>query len=413
MNESWLFFLLLIVASVVVHGFYSMLEMASVSFNRVRLQYFVSKKNRRAMWLMTLLNHPIRLFGTTLIGVNTAMQFGSECARRFYASLGLSPDWSPLSQIFIVLIFAELAPMFAARRYAERVAMLGTPLIYLTSLLLSPLIYALDLVCRLVNRLFGASAASGLYLSRDELQRAIEGREDFPHQSEENHYNPILVNLFTLKGKAAKDVMSPMSDFKLVASDDTVAGLRRTLNLESIPFVLVYHRSPSNIVAVAHLRDLLRLSEETPIRAYCRSPWFITEKNSTLEIIKEFKRNNQSLAVVLDEHGNAVGVLTLDDIVDEVFGHRYEWRKQKAAQFKAKQILIDRSFPGDTLLTDLREWLGITLGNHDDETLEGLMTHRLGHRPERGEVVREQSFELIVEETSLIEGKTILIRSIR
>ncbi|MEM7175678.1 MAG: hemolysin family protein [Chlamydiota bacterium] len=413
MNESWLFFLMLIVTSVIVHGFYSMLEMASVSFNRVRLQYFVSKKNRRALWLMTLLNHPIRLFGTTLIGVNAAMQFGSECARRFYASIGLSPDWSPLSQVFIVLIFAELAPMFAARRYAERVAMLGIPLVYLTSLVLSPLIYALDLICRVVNRLFGASVAAGLYLSRDELQRAIEGREDLPHQSKKNHYNPILVNLFTLKGKAAKDVMSPLSDFKLVASDDTVSGLRRILGLESVPFALVYHRSPSNIVAVAHLRDLLRLGEETPIRAYSRSPWFITEKNSTLEIIKEFKRNNQSLAVVLDEHGQAVGILTLDDIVDEVFGHRYEWRKRRAALPEAKQVLIDRSFPGDTSLADLNQWLGIHLGDSNEETLEGLMTRRLGHRPERGEVVREQTFELIVEETSLLAGKTILIRSIR
>lgn len=396
-----------------VHGFYSMLEMASVSFNRVRLQYFVGKNNRRALWLMRLLNHPIRLFGTTLIGVNTAMQFGSECARRFYASVGLSPDWSPLSQIFIVLIFAELAPMFAARRYAERVAMLGIPLVYLTSLILSPLIYGLDLLCRLVNRVLRTSASSGLYLSRDELQRAIEARETAPSVEEKEHDNPILVNLFTLKEKTARDVMSPLNEFKCVASDDTVAGLRCALELEAAPFVLVYHRALANIVAVAYPRDLLRLAGETPIRAHSRSPWFITEKNSTLEIIKEFKRNNQSLAVVLDQHGSAVGVLTLDDIVDEVFGHRHEWCKQRATRAADKQVMIDRAFPGDTTLADLKLWLGIALGDEDDETLEEFMTRRLGHRPDRGEAVREKEFELVVEEASLIEGKTILVRSIR
>ena len=131
--SSWAFFLMLLIVSLVIQGFYSMLEMACVSFNRVRLQYYVSQKNRRAMWLSYLLNNPTRLFGTTLIGVNTAMQFGSECARRFYASLHVSPDWAPLSQVIIVLIFAELAPMFAARRFAENVAMLGIPIIYITS----------------------------------------------------------------------------------------------------------------------------------------------------------------------------------------------------------------------------------------------------------------------------------------
>lgn len=142
-------FLLLVILSLIVQGFYSMLEMACVSFNRVRLQFYVSQGNRRAKWLSNLLNNPTRLFGTTLIGVNATMQFGSECARRFYSSIDLSPDWAPITQIFIVLIFAELAPMFAARRYAENVVMLGIPIIYLTSFVLRPVIIVLDWICPL------------------------------------------------------------------------------------------------------------------------------------------------------------------------------------------------------------------------------------------------------------------------
>ena len=134
MSHNWFFFLFLMIASLIVQGFYSMLEMACVSFNRVRLQYFASQKSKRAQWLSYLLNRPTYLFGTTLIGVNTALQFGSECSRRFYETLGLSPDWAPLSQVFIVLIFAELVPMFAARRFAESISMLGIPIIYITSI---------------------------------------------------------------------------------------------------------------------------------------------------------------------------------------------------------------------------------------------------------------------------------------
>jgi len=104
-----------------------MVEMACVSFNKVRLHYYVNQGNRRAIWLNYLLQHPFRLFGTTLIGVNVAMVVGSECSREFHSALGLSPDLAPLSQVIIVVIFAELAPMFAARHYAEHVAMLGAP----------------------------------------------------------------------------------------------------------------------------------------------------------------------------------------------------------------------------------------------------------------------------------------------
>ncbi|NRA89902.1 MAG: DUF21 domain-containing protein [Simkaniaceae bacterium] len=159
---DWTFFLLLVVVSLIIQGFYSMLEMASVSFNHVRLQFYVSQGSRRAKWLSYLLKNPTRLFGTTLIGVNTAMQFGSECARRFYSSLELSPDWAPITQIFVVLIFAELSPMFAARRYAENVCMLGIPILYFTSFILRPIVFVLDLICRFVNFLFGVKTNSGL-----------------------------------------------------------------------------------------------------------------------------------------------------------------------------------------------------------------------------------------------------------
>jgi len=98
-------FLLLTLGAILIHGCFSMLEMAAVSFNKVRLQYFVSLGNRRAIWLMRLLQNPTLLFGTTLICVNTAMQFGSECSRRFYMALDLSPDLAPLSQIILVLLF--------------------------------------------------------------------------------------------------------------------------------------------------------------------------------------------------------------------------------------------------------------------------------------------------------------------
>lgn len=406
--SDWLFFLILLVASLMIQGFYSMLEMACVSFNRVRLQYYVSQKSQRAKWLNALLNHPTRLFGTTLIGVNAAMQFGSECARRFYASLHINPDWAPVTQVIIVLIFAELSPMFAARRYAENVTMLGIPLLYLTSIIMRPIIFVLDIICRMVNRLFGAKSSPGLYLSREELQKAIEEREDAP----EKEFDPVLANIFSLKAKTAKDLMEPLSAMKCISSEASVGELRSLLGLEAFPFVPVYHRNRENVVAIAYPRDLLRLSNDTRLRAYCRSPWFITEKNSILEIMKEFRLNNQSLAIVLSDQGHATGALTLDAVVDEIFGERDDWISFGEYAPEKHKIFIDRSFPGDTLVVDINKWLHIQLTAEPDETLEELMERHLGRHLDRGDSIRIEGFELSVEETSLIGGRTLLIRSL-
>lgn len=398
------------IAALIVEGLYSMLEMACVSFNRVRLQFYVSQGYRRAKWLSKLLNNPAYLFGSTLIGVNTALQFGSECARRFYASLDLSPDWAPISQIFIVLIFAELSPLFAARRYAENVVMLGIPIIYLTSYIFRPIILLLDLICRTINFFCGVKSNSGLYLTREELQKAIEERDDTPKEK----LDPVLMNIFALKNKTAKDLMDSLRNMKTIHSEETVGGLRALLSLEAFPFIPVFHKDPKNIIAIAFPRDLLRLPDDTPLRPYCRSPWFITEKNLILEILKEFRRNNQSLAVVLNDQGSIVGILTLDAIVDEIFGEHDDWISfGEYAPDKHKKILVDRSFPGDTLIANINNWLKIELPMEDKEdTLEDLMEQSLNHPPDLGDSIRVGFFELSVEESSLIAGCTILIRSI-
>lgn len=413
MSPSWKFFLLLIFCCLIIQGFFSMLEMACVSFNKVRLQYYVSKQNKRAVWLSYLLNHPALLFGTTLIGVNTALIIGSECSRRFYDALGLSPDWAPLSQIIIVLIFAEIAPMFAGRRFAEHVAMLGIPILFFFSILLRPLIWSLDLLCRAINRLIGKPVAAGAYLSREELQNVIEERDEaLTSEPTKQEFNTVVANIFTLKNKNAKDLMQPLTHVTLIPSFCTVREMREVVKDKHSAFLPIYHRNAQNIVAIAYPRDLLRLTENKRVKEYSRQPWFITENSSILQILKQFRRNNQSLAVVLNEKGLATGILTLDEIIDEIFGHSDEWMSFEEMVPRAYHIIVDRTFPGDTRIDEFNKQFNVHLTYQDAETLEELMVRALGHPPSKGESVRVDQFELTVEEASLLGAKVILVRTV-
>ncbi len=400
---SWKFFLTLIVICLIVQGFFAMVEMAAISFNKVRLQYYVSKGSRRARWLSDLLHHPGRLFGTALICINGALLLGSEASRHFYESLGLSPAWSPLSQIFIVIILAEVAPLFAGRRYAEHAAMLGVPVLYFVSIILRPVIWLLDLLCKGVNKLLRTSEDGGLYLSRDEFQKILEERDEF---------NTIVSHVFSLKNETAKELMKPLSGIQTIPSICTVAEMRTLLTSNYSPFVPIYHKELPNIVAVAYPRDLLRLAENKRVRDHARPPWFITETDTVLSILKQFQRNNQSVAVVLDVKGHATGILTLDEIIDEIFGQSDAWMSMEEAVPSGHAIVVDRTFPGDMLLADFNAQYQAHLEGLEAATLGELVAELLDHPPAPGESVKVGNFEITVEESTVLGIKSVTVRTL-
>jgi len=404
------FYLLLMVVFLFTQGIFAMLEMACVSFNKVRLQYFVGQNKLRAKWLHYLLDRPTLLFGATLIGVNASLQIGSECSRRFYEAVGLNPDWAPLSQILLVIIFAELAPMFAGRKFAEHAAMLGVPILYFFSFLLRPLIWFFDLICRGINILLRCPMREGLYLSREDLQHMFEQREE--EQSPAKEVNTVVGNIFSLKGKVAKELMEPLSEVLMIPSFCTVEEMRTLLNYSYTPFLPIYERDPRQILGIVYPRDFLRAAETAKVRDYARPAWFITENSSILQILKQFRRNNQSLAVVLNDAGFAIGFLTLDEIIDTIFGKSDDWESFEDMAPRMHHVIVDKTFPGDMHIKDFNRKHHVHLEPGEAKTLEELIEKALGHPPEKGESVHIDQFELTVEDVPLLGPKKIAIRTV-
>jgi CBS domain containing-hemolysin-like protein len=210
----------------------------------------------------------------------------------------------------------------------------------------------------------------------------------------------------------AKELMQPLKMAQLVPSFCTVGEMRSLLTSHYSPYLPIYHKNPENIVAIAYPRDLLRLVENKRIRDYARPPWFITETDSVMNILKQFRRNNQSIAVVLNQAGLATGILTLDEIIDEIFGQTDTWMSFEEVVPRAHHIVVDRTFPGETKVVDFNTAYQVNLDAQGMETIADLVTHLLGHPPVAGESVRIDQFELTVEEVSLLGAKTIAIRTV-
>lgn len=404
--DSAFFWFVLNAVTIVVLAFYSMEEMAFVSFNKVRLQFYVSQGSKRAIWLNKLLQNPTTLFATTLIGVNVATFVGSECARKFYAAIGLSPDLAPLTQIILVIVFGELAPMFAARRYSEQVALMGVPFIYLSSIILMPAIWILGLISKAANICIGGKEGHhNLFLTQDELQKVLEEKDDDRHHAHDGQeFNAITSNIFRLRRKEARDIMTPLMLSTVVSSQTTVGQLREMTDLVS-PYVVVFHRNRENIIGIVFIKDLIRAVPKKKLHEFCQPPWFITLSTSLVQTLKQFRRNSENVAIVLNERGLAVGLISFDDIIDEIF------EKSMHLPETSQTVVIDRTLDGKMTLRQFHEEIGIELPGSPNETLSELMIRTLEHHPESGETVSIGNCDFIVKETSLLEIKTLQLHT--
>jgi putative hemolysin len=391
---NYLFFALL---SIAIQGIFAFFEMACVSFNKVRLQYYVSIGTRRALWLNYLLKRPSRLFGTTLIGITASLVIGSECARRFYESIHLDPDLAPLTQVPLVVIFGELAPMFAARRYPEQSAIALVPLMIFLARLLAPITWTFDALSRLIHRSMGKETP--LFLSREEVRMAFEEKE-----GSEDEFNAAVGQIFQLKNLSAGQLMIPLSKVQMVPSTATLAEVRHTLSVHYTPLIPIYHRTPQNIVGVVQLKDLIPLEETKKVLDASHSPWFVTAETLVLQLLQQFRHNNQSLAVILNSTGQAIGILTLDQILSQIFGQETTPDKDQSTHF------IDRTLSGEMSVAEFNRRFETDLPE-EGQTLSELILAELGHPPAKGESVEIGDLEFTVEAPTLRGIKTLSVKN--
>jgi putative hemolysin len=410
MMHSALFWLFLNFFTILVLAFYSMSEMACVSFNKIRLQYYVFEKNKRAEWLQWLLQNPYRLFCTTLIGVNVATIFGSEFAREFHSAMGLDPDLSPITQILIVLIFGELAPMFAARRYAEHVALLAVPIVYASAKVMTPLIELISAMSKAFSKLIGGREAHGnIFITQEELLKILEEQEEERPAGKGEEFNTVTTHIFNLHQKDAGQVMESLAGMLKISSRATITQAAHLLQThpQNSDHILIYHGDHSNIVAIAHIKDLIKVPEKRRVRDYAKPPWFVTQNTPLMKLLHQIRHNGEDVAIIIDEQGKAIGAVHLDDIVQEIFG------KSSLSGLKQDKtmLFLERKFPGSMKIEEFTNQFDFILDPRPELTLSELITEKLGHQPEVGESIFIGSFELIVYEISLLEVKHVFIRT--
>lgn len=383
-----------------VQGFFSMMEMACVSFNRVRLQYYLTKSNKKASYINFLIRRPYRLFGTVMLGVNIALQIGSESSRTCYKLLGISPEYAPATQIILVVIFAELIPLAISRKIPEKIALKGAPILYFAHYLFYPLIQCVGGITNMIYFILNIKEETiHSTLSRDELQKTLETHH------EEHDFNVIATNIFSLSATSVEQVCQYLDQIPILSATASVRDVCQLVRRHRLDFVPVYHKVKKNVVGIAFPKNLINRNPSDPVVPYLSSPWFITAKSKLIHAIQEFRKNSSKIAIVLNNNGEPMGVLGLHTVFKTLFNTR------NITQLKPKPTsLIERTFSGNTPLSEIENELDIIFMDNDCTTIEQLMLKLLDTPPEVGSSIIINDLLLEVKEISLYGIKTVAIK---
>jgi magnesium and cobalt exporter, CNNM family len=407
--------LLAVAALILLNGFFVAAEYALVTVRRTRLQELVGEGNRRAKQVLGLTAVPPRFIAAMQLGVTvTSLAIGAlgehALTRLFDPIMAtvLAVAIALLLLTFFHVVVGELVPKGISLGHSERTALLVAPPVRLFFVVFRPLIWFLQKSSELTLRLLGLEppGAEGAVYSEAELKLLLE-RSTVEGELEEEEQE-MLYKVFDFADKEARDVMVPRPEVVVVAADmPPEECLRKVLDSPYTRFP-VYRESPEHIVGVLHLRDLLNAMNErgiaqVEIEQILRPPYIVPENKDIAALLKEFRRTNQHMAIVVDEYGDMEGLVTLEDVIEEIVGEiedEFDLPDESVERIDDTHIRIDGTFPID----DFNEQFDTEVPIEDFHTMGGYVFGLLGRAPEQGDEVVDDSLRFQVVE---LEGTRI------
>lgn len=371
---------------IVLSAFFSSSETGLVALNRYRLRHQANTGHRGARLAQRLLAQPDRMFGLILLGNNLvnimAASIATIIALRLLGEAGI---WiSTLILTVVILIFAEVAPKTLAALHPERIAYPASYILTPLLRVLYPLVWLVNLMAAVVLRPFGVRRP-GLHhdsLSREELRTLVQ--EGGRHIS--LNHRQMLINILDLEYGTVDDVMVPRQDIVGIDLDADFEVILQSLIQSIYTRMPVWQGDLENIVGLLHIRSILprllqnRLDRDSLLKAV-RSPYFVPEGTPLTQQLLEFQSRERRLGLVVDEYGDIQGLVTLDDILEEIVG---EYTTESGGRLKRVRKLEDDRWivDGSVTLRMLTRRLDWKLPASSAKTLNGLILEHLESLPD-------------------------------
>ena len=389
-----------------------------MSLNRYRLRHLAKKNHRGAVRSSELLERPDRLIGVILIGNNlvniVATMVAVEIARRLYG------EWGEYALPFIltpiILVFAEVTPKTIAALHPERIAFPASFILKPLLVVLNPAVVSVNWISNRLARLFGVDptrSASGDKLRPEELRTAVDEHGDLiPDQ-----HQGMLLNVLDLEKASVEDIMIPRNEVYGLDLEDDIDVLLKQIRTTEYTRLPVYEGDINNIVGTLHLRNAARFIygdnatvTHEAIRRHTRDPYFIPEGTPLHTQLMNFQKHKRRLAIVVDEYGDVQGIVTMEDLLEEIVGefttNLAEEQSPEISPQENNWYLIE----GGTSIRDINRHLAWGLPTDGPKTLNGLIMEYMENIPAGNVAMKIGDYQL---ETVDISDKMIASARVR
>ena len=401
MDSSIAFQAVAILILIALSSFFSSAETAMTTVNKIRIQSLAEQGNKRAVILEKIISNSPKMLSTVLIGNNIVNMSVSSLMTTLTikilgnAYVGITTGILTL----LILIFGEITPKNLATIHAEKLSLAYSRIIYGLMILLTPVVFIVNkitegvLVILHVNPDEKANA-----MTEHELRTLVNvGEKDGVIENEEKQ---MIYNVFDLGDATAKDIMVPRVHVTFADVESTYDELIDIFREDKFTRLPVYKDSQNNIVGIINMKDLLLYdkNEEFVIDHFLRKPHFTYETKSISDLLVEMKDSTFNIAIVLDEYGDMAGLITLEDILEEIVGEIHDEYDEKEDELVQK--ISDREYiiEGSMHLDDVNDHLDTELDSEDYDSLGGFIIEHLDRLPEVGdEVCTDNGIRLIVE----------------
>ena len=405
--------LVFIIILLLLSAFFSSAEPAFTTVNRIKIRSLIESGSKRAMTVDRIIENKGKMLSAILIGNNIVNLSASTLTTSLVISLWGNYATGIATGILtiLVLIFGEISPKTAATLYADTFALAYAPVIRGLMTVLTPVIYIIDKLAGVVLKLLGLDQKNmNQAITEEELRTFVDvSHEDGVIEQEEKE---IINNLFDFGESKVKDIMIPRIDMSLIDVESEyldVINIYKETKYSRFP---VYEDNPDNVVGVLNIKDLITAptGQAFNLKSIMRKPYFVYEQKNTSELFREMQKSSISIAIVIDEYGTSVGMVTTEDLLEEIVGDiRDEYDQDEEEEFKqlASHVYrIDAAYK----LDDINSEIGCHLESDDNDSIGGYIIEKLDRFPKTGDHFTIDNLEFIIEKASKARIDSILMK---
>ena len=394
--------LLVIVILLGLSAFFSSAETALMACNKIRMKNLEEDGNKKAAKVLQVTENQPKMLSAILIGNNLVNLSASALATVFATNtfgsgaVGLSTGILTL----LVLLFGEITPKGIASQKSDDIALAYAGYVYLLMQILTPVICCINLLSQGVQRLLRIDLSKKQdAITEEELRTLVDmGHEEGIIETDEKK---MITNVFDFGDQVAKDIMIPRVEMTCVDVETDFQDVLEIFRKERYTRMPVYEEDTDNIIGILNIKDVFLKGQEGnfSLRSLMRQPLFTFELKKVSKLLNEMRKSSSNVAIVLNEYGSCVGMITLEDMLEEIVGDIHDEYDEEEEEEIGKIRISDHEYlvEGSMKLNDLNEILGTELESEDYDSIGGYLTGLFEHLPNKGEAVIEGGLKFVVE----------------